>query len=393
MRRIPSLALTALLGCSGQPPSPRPQTPVSKPPASTDGGPAPAVRNAAFEAQLAEWARLNDFRNTFFQREQPAAKPLRIRAPFATAGIASARAFTYGIALDCASTRGLPVDQAGRMCEGAYAPGAELSAEQLGRALAVVDAAFGRVRTLRAEAKARGSTYHSPVSRCEFDPHHALLFYDASGAVIGGLLVCFSCALWVSVPSHPGLEQMMSKEEVLAMDELFGGFGLGSRFFGDASRDLWEYERRVYGTPYSGLTDAGNRRREDRVALHSGVDPLTPVRTLTRAQRLRSCTWFHQELSLGKLAHPGSGFECLSGQVYSLREQSTSECADVKPRCDTTVGQMEACLGVVLVDPGALCVPGPPAPCNGVIDCLPELEWGKPRAAVTTPASDGSRPR
>jgi hypothetical protein len=389
---LAAVMAAALFACTRQPaPLPAPASgiaaqPVTPPNAvNADAGTLTAERteprSEVLEARLETWDALHDFRNAFFQREQPDAKRPRLRRSFSTKGIASARAYAYRTVPElgwCSSPTELPVERDGRICDEVVAPGAVLDAAQLQGVLGLLDSAIGRLRALQKEARARGYTYHGPLTRCDFDPHHTVLFYDEAGAVIGGLLVCFSCSDWVVVPSHPDLQKLMSREERAALHELFEALGLGSRSFdSDTRNELFEYRGRVYGTPPNELTEAGKLQQTRRIALRSGIDPLAPARGLTAVQRLRSCTWFHHELRVGgAYAHPGSGYECVDRRTFRLREHSVDQCAAVKLRCDATAGQIESCLAALLPTPAVLCEsPGLPAPCKDVIGCLPELEW------------------
>jgi hypothetical protein len=246
------------------------------------------------------------------------------------------------------------------------------------------------------EAQRSGYSARRPVSRCEFDPHHTIVFHDRDGAALGGILVCFTCREWRIIPSLPELDGYMSDAELAVMRELFDRENLGaSLFIDEAAEELGEYRRRVYGSVRDGLTAAGVARYARRLASGSGAPPQKDARSMTPAERTQSCLWFQQELYLSRsYAHPGSGFECDDGRRFQLREQDVKQCATSQITCAATTAQLEACLAQVILDTAGLCT-ALPAACRDVIACLPQLDW-RPRAApgelTTTGAVSMTRP-
>jgi hypothetical protein len=355
-------------------------------------------RSEALEARLALREYLADFRNTFFQREQAAPVRPRLLGSFSSSQIVGARAYAFRMAplLDCASDK-LPLLPDGKVCDDVVAPGVELSAEQLQRVVTLVETSRKLHEQSQREAQRGGGHYLlRPKTRCDFDPHHTIVFHDQDGAALGGILVCLTCREWRIIPSIPELDGYMSDAELAVMGELFDQQKLGASLFDDeAAAELSEYEKRVYGTVRDGLTPAGQTRYARRLARGSGAPPQKDARSLSRAERTRSCLWFQQELYLSRsFAHPGSGFECNDGRRFQLREHDMQQCATSQITCAASTAQLEACLAEVVLDTAGLC-DELPAACREVIACLPQLDW-RPRAVpgqlATTGAVSMTRP-
>jgi hypothetical protein len=228
------------------------------------------------------------------------------------------------------------------------------------------------------EAKRKGGSYQTrAVTRCDFDPHHTIVFYDRDGAALGGAAVCFTCGEWRIFPKIQDGDGIMSEQECTTLSSLFDGFALGARLFDDAAAsELSEYLERVYGRPPDQLTEAGKARRAHELARGSGVEPMKDARSLTVDERARICLWFQDELRRNRsTARPGGGFECANGRKFAVRDDSVAQCANSKVNCEVTTAQLEACLGEIVVDAAALCAPTLPVACRDVIACLPQLTW------------------
>jgi hypothetical protein len=346
----------------------------------------------ALEARLSLLERLSDFRSTFFQREQPAAIRPRLLRSFSSSKIASARAYAFRMAplLNCAPDK-LPIQGDGTFCDNVVAPGVELSAEQLQRVVELVETSRRRQEQALAQLQRNGGHYvRRSVTRCEFDPHHTILFYGQDGAALGGILVCFTCGDWRIIPAIPELDGSMYEAELAVMRELFDSLELGASLFDDkAAEELGAYRRRVYGTVRDGLTPAGKARYARSLARGSGAPPQQDARSMAFAERTRSCLWFQHELSLSRSdVHPGSGFECEDGRRFQLREHDFQQCATSRITCAATTAQIEACLAEVILDTAQLCNELPAA-CRDVIACLPQLDW-RPGAAAGGRATTGT---
>jgi len=371
--------------------------PPSAPASAAPTAVAPEPGSEALEARLLLRERLSDFRNTFFQREQPAPIPPRLLRRFSSSQIVGARAFAFRMAplLDCAPDK-LPLQRDGKVCDNVVAPGVELSLEQFQRVVGLLETSRKLHEQAVREAQRSGHYVRRPITRCDFDPHHTIVFHDQDGAALGGILVCFSCREWRIIPSVPELDGYLSDAELAVMRELFDGLELGASLFDDqAAEELGAYRRRVYGTVYDGLTPAGKGRSARWLARGSGAPPSKDARSMTPAERTRSCLWFQHELKLSRSdAHPGSRFECDDGRRFQLREQDVKQCATSQITCAATTAQLEACLAEVILDTAGLCN-ALPAACRDVIACLPQLDWrprGAPDKLVTTGAVGMTRP-
>jgi len=349
-------------------------------------------RSAALEARLSLSEQLSDFRNTFFQRDQPAPIPPRLLRRFSSAKIVGARAYAFRMApLLGGAPNQLPLERDGKVRDNVVAPGSELPAEQLQRVVELLETSrTQREHALHEALRGRGHYTYRPLTRCDFEPHHTIVFHDQEGAALGGILVCFTCGEWRIIPSVSELDGSMSDAEQAVMRELFDGLQLGASLFDDqAAEELGQYRRRVYGTVRDGLTPAGVARYARWLARGSGAPPQKDARSMTRAERTRSCLWFQHELYLSRsYAHPGSGFECDDGRHFQLREQDPKQCATSQITCAASTAQVEACLAEVILDTAGLCNALPLA-CRDVIACLPQLDW-RPRAAPGQVATTGA---
>jgi hypothetical protein len=398
-RRIGVLVagLLAVSACAVR--RPRPSTASQSPKRSTSA-PASAAppaaasepRSEALEARLSLSEQLSDFRNTFFQRDQPAPIRPRLLRRFSSSKIVGGRAYAFRMApLLGGVPNQLPLERDGKLCDNVVAPGIELPAEQLQRVVEFVETSRTQhQQALQDALRSSGHYAHRPLTRCDFEPHHTIVFHDQEGAALGGILVCFTCREWRIIPSVPELDGYMSDAELALMRELFDGQKLGASLFDDqAAAELEEYRRRVYGTVRDGLTPAGVARYSRWLAGGSGAPPQKDARSMTRAERTRSCLWFQQELYLSRsYAHPGSGFECDDGRRFQLREQDLKQCAASQITCAVSTAQVEACLAEVILDTAGLCNTLPMA-CREVIACLPQLDW-RPRAAPGELATTGA---
>jgi hypothetical protein len=354
---------------------------------SVDAG-ALTLRNEPFEALLAERDALMDWRHTaLFQGPQPDRlhRPIQAFGSFPAAAVASARAYTFGYVqtFGCNARSGAtdrveeyPFAKDGALCANAVAPGADLSADQWHRALGLIAEAERSEREVRVSKSPRTSR---PRSRCGFDPHHAIVFYDREGAAIAKLLVCFTCSEWIATPQSTALGGSgpagMSGKEAEVLAAVFEELHLGAWMVrGEMAAPVRAYEKSVYGTPRE-LTDAGKKRLAERRIEPSGVLKGREARSLNREERLRMCVAFYEELR-ARGQQGGMGYECQDkGHAWSTAD-STAACANPPLACEATVARIEACMGA-FVNMDEVCSEKHggrwPAVCDGVLGCLPGI--------------------
>lgn len=379
-RPLSLAAMTALvLACSsgGARTEPHRPGPADARPEPTRAAPPTALEDKEpqvspeLEALLTERDSLLDWRNTFFQRPQTRPKsfrPLLSRGTFPFRRIASARAFTFGYALQPCDEEAIPFAKDGTLCPNVVAPGVELSSPALERAVNLVKHAD--------EAFQHDSHVGRPVTRCEFDPHHAIVFYDQGGAPLAKLVVCFTCGEILAVPGSPamgkGAPALMMGNERATLAELFDEARLGAWLFDETKAErLSAYEADVYGRAPN-LTKRGLQRRRERVAKGSGVAGDKSVRDLDAPERARLCTWFGEELAARDLRDGPRwerGYECTDGRRRTLG--SFASCSARPMTCDVPVARVEACLSTFLRPLTEICDTPEPEACAGLATCLP----------------------
>ncbi len=384
LERRACLAALALVACACAPPKggvqrgprgtrePSGQQAPSKlqaPPEAPPEPRGPSARDKELERLIAERDRLRDPGLTFSRFPQTAPpRPYSIppRGAFPDrARVARAVLYTFGRSRvpGCTAVNRLPFTSAGTLCPDVVAPGVELDADELRRAFDLVPAAI---------IAHQGRSAKRPVLRCEFDPHHAVAFFDAAGSVVAKMLVCFSCGEWIVAPTTEALggvePSMMSENEHATLAKLFDAHGLAAwAFSGALAEEVGRYELATYGTEDE-PTQAGLARRARRLAPGSGAPKSTAIRDLSREERQALCDWAaHEARPAGREAR-NSGYECEDGRSWSTAANEP-ECATSKSTCGHTVGEVEACLRVFR-EPDHFCV-APPAPCLGVLECLP----------------------
>jgi hypothetical protein len=212
-------------------------------------------------------------------------------------------------------------------------------------------------------------------TRCDFDPHHAFVFFDAAGAPVANLQVCFECGEWVAEPHIDGIgdsPSMMRADESAAVVRLCDELHLGACFLADRAKmdALEEKWRAARVAPEGGLSTWGARA----IALPVKVEPSRSLADTSIEERRSLCAWYVRAHSAAFPIRGGS-YECASGRKWSVL--GFDECLATFPRCAVTVGAAHACMRGLLE--GDVCAQK--APCaNGVDGCT----WG-----LRTPTLDG----
>lgn len=373
-----------LVACAPSAPRPSPATP-SHGAHSTPATPAtPATTSEPptdprLEALLAQHEAFFAKAGTAGQAAQP--RPARPRPAVPAKGVVPTKrvARIEAVAFNRTAQKGPrcevadePYARDGRLCEDVRLPIATLSAEETTRVTGLLDAAEARLR----EQRESGRVVYRAVTRCGFDPHHALVLYDASDRPVGTLVVCMSCSEWLVRPASEatgdGKPVVMELEERDTLKSILDAHGLGASLFRDeVTSELWDYVGRVYGST-SEPTPRGEARRRARLAASSsGVDPAKRASSLGPEEREALCRWVTEDVVPARRwrrdggAH---GYECDDHTQWTV-DYGEKECATRPLPCDRTVKELEACLRE-LDEPEHVCA-SPPGACAGLLTCLP----------------------
>ena len=187
--QAPALALITLiaaLGCHTQPrPSARPAAPIQQ----------PALRPPATELTPRPDAEPQDRPQPVENKEQKTPDPPTSFAPipdrrpggFPGLAFASARAFAFNLDVQERPPCLAPLDERGERCVSVHGEGVELNEVQL--------------KTLMVLLGDR-ATYGDDEGKC-FIPRHGVVFYDAAGAPVAWVSICFECNHLRSAPELP----------------------------------------------------------------------------------------------------------------------------------------------------------------------------------------------
>ena len=337
-------SIAVLVACAAPRPSAAPRPPAATP------APAPAPEDplAAFARRhQAEVEQMVPAFRHYLAHEQVRPrgfKPLRHGRPPASGTMHHARMFAFDYEGPCDDK---VVAKDGTICDGAVYPGAELTPEQTARAADVVrhapDPASWRTR---------------PRIRC-FEPHHAVVLFDAQDRPVAEIDVCFECGNF-TVTSAPDDEAGMTDEE--------------GTFFAETCR-----AQNVGGCPPPGsyrmpdlpalpeqaaLRSLSRVEQEDhwrRVALAQphGLTEATRLADLRAIDRRVLCAWF-----VSATRRASAGLECVDGRRMTVDD--LAQCDRPAPRgCTASVADFVACTRARL---GTYCGVDPPA-CATVDAC------------------------
>jgi hypothetical protein len=254
----------------------------------------------------------------------------------------------------------------GTLCPSVAAPGATLSSAQADRLVAAIR---------NPDPEVRGTHL-----RCGFEPHHAFVFYDAKGAPIADLLVCFTCGEWRARPEPKGIGQLMGKAGA-EMRALCRELNLGGCFVGvdETEKKVWDARKRLHEAEKSRPKAPG----QGMVAA-AGIDAAKPIKDLTATEKRKLCASFAHRLTSETSFRLESGFECENDRgVGSFLDLAS--CSSRMPPCDTPIGKIEPCMNALL-DDVCLTEPAASSACAPVRSCMWGLRWIKtpgsaPRAA------------
>lgn len=384
-----------LHGCG----APAPAAPGRRVETGTTGGPAGEAATAAraHDAELRpDMEALLRAREEFFARagtvgassSAPPARRVRAtprKGAIPTDRVARIEALSFnrraGNGPECAAAEE-PFAPDGRVCGDVRLPVATLRAEEVMRVLRLLRDAENTYGP-----KAAGDGRSRPVTRCEFDPHHALALYDDAGEVLGTIVICMSCAEWLVRPSSPGTGEgkpsLLDEEERAALASILNDHRLGAWIFGEEDPlggEVAAYERALYGTEAEPTPRGAARRRRRLEANPSGVDRSKRLVELTSADRGALCTWVAESVRPARHDARGGEYECTNGALWSV-SYGENDCGARPLRCSATVAELEACLRE-LHEPDDLCGPSI-AECKSLMPCLPGIVPASPASPAS----------
>ncbi|HSO34067.1 MAG TPA: hypothetical protein VLT33_16145 [Labilithrix sp.] len=232
------------------------------------------------------------------------------------------------------------VEKNGTICDGAVYPGADLTPEQSARAAEIVrrapDPASWRAR---------------PSVQC-FEPHHAVVLFDAQDVPVAEVDVCFECGNF-TVTSAPDDEGAMTDEEGTFFAETcraqkVGGCPPPGRY---RMPDLPPLPEHAALRSLSIVEQEDHWRREALAQPH-GLTEATRLADLSPIDRKVLCAWL-----VGASRRASSGLECLDGR--RMRVDDLAQCARPAPRgCEASVSDFVTCTRARL---GTYCSVDPPA--------------------------------
>ena len=331
--------------------------------------PASSYAPELLEARLKELNFASDFRNTYWLKPNPAwagfPRPMPKKGPLLRAEIKKAMAFAYHFQPMALEESGEchVFDKKGRFCPHIVEPGVELQEGQFKRMLAfLAQAEAGAFR--ESESASR------PRSRCEFDPHHFVLFLDAENRPVGQLEICFTCGEWLAQPHSEALSgdapAMMYSEErrfLLALcDELkLPGCFVGDEVFMEA---FYKYRQNIY---FDSNGDASERAKQELLKKQSGVDGAGALKNASDEDKIRLCALAQEYLSFSFIG--SRNFALCEQEHRALQRWSFQECISQFPRCSAKMEQAESCLRKIVEPPSFWCKDSLPDECKGLEDC------------------------
>ncbi|HKO52617.1 MAG TPA: hypothetical protein VJV79_33145 [Polyangiaceae bacterium] len=371
-----SVALLAACGASKAPALPAAQQITSASAIAALPSPPSRATDPQQEKRLAEMDHVLDWRSTVFVKGQPAIKPARraMAGAFPYGEIVSARAFGFGHARSLSDRCGyraqgklsrtpdaaLPFAPDGTLCPDVIAPSAVVSASDL---KSILEAMHGAEAAF---ASQRSVTH----LRCDFEAHHALVFYDEHDAPVGKLVACLTCGEVLAVP---GVKALGGEKPTLMPADLSQAL---RRAFEQAELAVWMYDDEEFASARAYRKQA-QVPGDDAAAPGSGLDPSRTLTQLSSDERTRLCVWFQEEAwakrAPDRLLRPGASSQCQDGRIWTIAQ--TAQDCHVAANCTASVREVEACLRELLQDD--LCTPESPA-CAKVHGCLPGVRQDRP---------------
>lgn len=203
-----------------------------------------------------------------------------------------------------AGSCGQVISEQGELCPSVLLSGSTLADQQINELL----------KLLRAQPAHKNAM-------CGFNPHHAIVFYNAQDEPVSDVRIDFRCGRWSLRGAPPvrfpdGTRDAPNQKVRLALESLCSELGLE-----DCPRAKIKNP-----TPSSGVRVASQILE---------LDKATRLSELTPQDRRRLCA-----VRLLEHQAPGRGFEFASGVAF--RFQTFAQCVQQFPVCESTLGELEA---------------------------------------------------
>ncbi len=203
---------------------------------------------------------------------------------------------------------------------------------------------------------------------CGGDPHHAFVFYDASGLPVAEITVDLSCGMWWARPLPAGTVPSMYANEKpmrqLCRELDLGGCSIGDDQLEEKIHAVLEHRRSIH------RTDASLYEW-----VKSGIDRNASLRTLSALDRRKLCAEI-LDTRFRLFTRPGAGsrggYDCPGGPAMDLLP--LAECGARVPWCDAPVARVMGCEEAFVKD---VCFERADTylACEGVAACLPDVAW------------------
>ena len=328
-------------------------------------GPAAPAIGPELTAFLDERDALSAPSALFATRAQSAPKgfkpiPPKRAGAFPGVPFAEVRAFNMGFGGYAGSAGCELVAKDGTMCPSVTAPGTVVPKDEAARLLALVRDAKYWVEAGPGHKVGRAHT------RCDFDPHHAFVFFDAGGAPVAQVEVCFTCGEWDALPHVDGIGDgpaMMRDDERAELVRLCASLHLGACVLADRAK-METIEQATFAA-HEAPADGTSPLLARALSRAPAIDPRRALADTTVEERRALCAWWSSVW--GAIPHPGTEtYGCTSGRAFDVFDWAG--CVASFPSCGT-VGAGLACQRAIASD---LCVARPATDQA----CTPRCTWG-----------------
>lgn len=306
------------------------------------GGPPPAPETLADYPALARFLQRSHPANWYLAREQKPVPGFQVMAAppghdFRRVRVGRAVAYSFGFATFepfFRHTDKLLMDD-GTLAPFAVAPGRELTEAQTARLLAALPQERPRV----------------PKVRCDFTPVWGVVFHSDEGAPLFDVRVGPDRIASNAGGSHLAGPMLMSPAIQSALWRVCEELDLpGCRRFERVALDI-----ELSLLPRDAEGRATSRSPDTMAWSASGLPRDNKLRDLTLPERRLACAWKSAASRYfadnGFVLRGGMAYECDNGLTASNHEYE--ECVAEFPTCNSTVGQVEACLVSLTRDPCA----------------------------------------
>lgn len=271
---------------------------------------------------------------------------MREKGRFPFAAVKSVRVFLLGGSVE--GETALPFGTDGSLDDRIILPVVTLTDEERDRVL-------GHVR--KDEADPERHAY-----KCGFDPHHVLVYYDASDRPVARSLVCLGCG---EIQSFPSTKQRFALEDEERADlvRILDAHGLAA--------SLYMHSDEPSMARHDALWERWSADRARRAALPSTVDGAQTPRMAGEAEVKRFCHWLEEDMRDAARPSAALAGACANRKVSWKLAREGGSCT-AESLCDVPLGRIETCLRrSFLAGAAATCDEGLAPECAGLMACLP----------------------